>query len=51
MLTVILCLDSYAVVTYITDYLTKADEGLTKLLTTSLKEERNADRFNLTADA
>ena len=42
-----LCLDSFAVVTYITDYLTKADHGLTKLLITALKEKRDADRFEL----
>ena len=42
-----LCLDSFAVVTYITDYLTKADHGLTKLLITALKEKRGADRFDM----
>ena len=27
------CMDSYAIITYITDYLTKGDAGLTKELT------------------
>ena len=38
-----LCLDSYAVVTYITDYLTKADKGLTKLLKTALNEKKDCE--------
>ena len=42
-----LCLDSFAVVTYITDYLTKGDTNLTKTLITALKENRDADKFNL----
>ena len=36
-----LCLDSYAVVTYITDYLCKTDKGLTNMLRTALKEKRD----------
>ena len=42
-----ICLDSFAVVTYITDYLTKSDNNLTKTLITALKEKRGADRFDL----
>ena len=42
-----LCLDSFAVVTYITDYLTKSDQGLTNALRAALKEKRDADKFRL----
>ena len=38
-----LCLDSYAVVTYITDYLTKADTGLTQALKRALKEKKDCE--------
>ena len=38
-----LCLDSYAVVTYITDYLTKSDKDMTRLLTKALREKKGAD--------
>ena len=38
-----LCLDSYAVVTYITDYLTKADTGLTLELKKALNEKKDCD--------
>ena len=41
-----LCLDSYAVVTYITDYLTKGDKGLTQLLKAALSEKRDSDKFD-----
>ena len=43
------CYDSYAVATYITDYLTKADAGLTKALRDALHESKgcnNLDRLN-----
>ena len=43
------CYDSYAVVTYITDYLTKADAGLTKALKQALSESKacnDLDRLN-----
>ena len=32
------CYDSYAVVTYVCDYLTKTDEGLTKFMKEAIKE-------------
>ena len=38
-----LCLDSYAVVTYITDYLCKSEKGLTNLLRTALKEKKDCE--------
>ena len=37
------CTDIYAVVTYITDYLTKSDSGFEKLLETVLKENPGSD--------
>ena len=40
------CLDGYAVVTYITDYLSKGDVGLTKALTEALKESRGLNEFD-----
>ena len=39
------CLDSYAIITYITDYLTKGDAGLTKELTKALKETKHCNNF------
>ena len=42
-----ICLDSFAVVTYVTDYLTKADKGLTALLSSALREKRGAEKFEL----
>ena len=39
------CMDSYAIITYITDYLTKGDAGLTKELRTALKETKNCNNF------
>ena len=42
-----ICLDSFAVVSYITDYLTKCDKGLTALLSNALREKRDADKFDL----
>lgn len=41
-----LCLDSYAVVTYITDYLTKGDKGLSDALKTALREKADSDKFD-----
>ena len=40
-----LCLDSYAVVTYITDYLTKGDKNLTNHLKTALREKSDCNKF------
>ena len=42
-----LCLDSFAVVTYITDYLTKSDRTVTEALSRALKSNRDADKFGL----
>ena len=39
------CMDSYAIITYITDYLTKGDSGLTKELRKALKESKNCNNF------
>ena len=39
------CLDSYAVITYISDYLSKDDTGLTKILREALKETCISDDF------
>ena len=39
------CMDSYAIITYITDYLTKGDAGLTKELRKALKETKNCNNF------
>ena len=41
-----LCLDSYAVVTYITDYLTKGDKNLTNHLKTALREKSDSNKFD-----
>ena len=38
-----LCLDSFAIVTYITDYLTKSDKEMTKVLSKALKEKAGAE--------
>ena len=40
------CMDSYAVITYITDYLTKGDAGLTKELRKALLETKHCDNFS-----
>ena len=40
-----LCLDTHAVVSYISDYMTKSDQGLTKLLLAALNEKKNASKF------
>ena len=40
-----LCLDTHAVISYISDYMTKSDQGLTKLLVAALNEKKNASRF------
>ena len=40
------CMDSYAVVTYISDYLSKDDTGLTKILREALKEASGNDEFD-----
>ena len=37
------CTDTYAVITYITDYMTKADKGFEKLLETVLKQTPSSD--------
>ena len=34
------CIDAYAIITYITDYLTKSDQGFEHLLKTALKENQ-----------
>ena len=39
------CYDGYAVVTYITDYLSKGDAGITKALRTALKETKHCNDF------
>ena len=39
------CMDSYAIVTYISDYLTKGDAGLTKELKNALKETKHCNNF------
>ena len=41
-----LCSDPYAVTSYLTDYITKPDAGLTKVLTEALKESKDFDDFN-----
>ena len=38
-------LDTHAVISYISDYVTKSDQGLTKLLTAALNEKKNCSRF------
>ena len=40
-----ICLDPYAVVTYITDYLTKADSGLTSALKKAVQNSKESDDF------
>ena len=40
------CSDPYAVTSYITDYITKPDAGLTKVLKEALKESKDFDDFN-----
>ena len=39
------CLDTHAVISYISDYMTKSDQGLTKTLLAALNEKKNASRF------
>ena len=39
------CLDSYAIIIYITDYLTKGDAGLTKELRKAMKETKHCNNF------
>ena len=39
------CADPYAVTSYMTDYITKADAGLTKLLQDAVKESKDFDDF------
>ena len=38
-------LDTHAVISYISDYVTKADQGLTKVLVAALNEKKNCSRF------
>ena len=40
-----LALDTHAVISYISDYITKSDQGLTKHLEAALNEKKNASRF------
>ena len=40
-----LCLDSFAVVTYITDYLTKSDRNVTEALMSALKSKTHEDKY------
>jgi hypothetical protein len=40
------CYDGYAIVTYITDYLTKADAGVTKALQKALNESKDCNDFD-----
>ena len=40
-----LCLDTHAVVSYISDYVTKSDQGLTKVLVHALNEKKNCSKF------
>ena len=42
-----ICLDNYAVVTYITDYLTKTDMRLTQMLKKALKEYQGKNDFQM----
>ena len=42
-----MCLDHYAVITYISDYFTKADMNLTKQLKDALKDAKGKDDFEL----
>ena len=38
-------LDTHAVISYISDYVTKSDQGLTKVLVAALNEKKNCSRF------
>ena len=40
-----LCLDTYAIVSYISDYMTKSDKGLTQTLKEALNEKKNSSEF------
>ena len=40
-----LALDQHAVISYISDYMTKSDKGLTRDLTAALNEKKNASQF------
>ena len=40
-----LCLDTHAVISYISDYVTKSDNNLTKVLVHALNEKKNASKF------
>lgn len=40
-----IALDTHAVVSYITDYMTKSDQGLTNHLKAALNEKKNASKF------
>ena len=40
------CVDNYAVITYITDYLTKGDSGLTSLLKKAIMETKGMAKFD-----
>ena len=37
------CLDNFAIVTYVHDYLTKTDDGLTKFMKEAIKEKKSSD--------
>ena len=37
------CLDTYAIITYVCDYLTKTDDGLTKFMKEAIKEKKNSN--------
>ena len=38
-------LDTHAVISYISDYVTKSDQGLTKVLVAALNEKKNCSQF------
>ena len=40
-----ICLDTYAVISYISDYMTKSDQNITKYLVAALNEKKNASKF------
>ena len=40
------CVDNYAVITYITDYLTKGDSGLTSLLKKAITDTKGMSKFD-----
>ena len=42
-----LCLDPYAVITYVTDYMTKSDKGMTKFLKEALKAYQGESKFDI----